>query len=155
MRISCSICHTIPATAGVELCWAVVRCTCSGWRPGLEFSSSSISAVMSSAAVGGCAGQQLQSAERLLDVHPSWCCSWEWAERVEWCPALLLFTRNDRGISKEGLKPRQMRSGYNLKWKFNSLFIIIFFNKFSEQYNMYNSAVKRLINIILILHIRR
>lgn len=67
---------------------------------------------------------------------------------------IVAFQKRDWSHDRWGQVTIWNDSTTNLKW-FNSLFIIIIFNKFSEQYNMYNSAVKRLINIILILHIRR
>lgn len=71
---TCHIMLNLPHYSSHCWCWTVLSCsyTCSGWRPELGFSSSSssISAIMGSAAVGGCAGQQLQSSGATAG-HPS------------------------------------------------------------------------------------
>lgn len=110
-------CRTIPVTAGVTLCWAVLHVPAvdegqaPAPAPSLLFWVWLLSVDVQ--------GSRSRADEWLLDVHPSWCRCWEWAERVEWCPALLLFTRNDRGISSAAMKP-QMRSGYSLNGKDNT-----------------------------------
>lgn len=112
-----SLYHTIPVTAGVTLCWAVLHVPAvdegqaPAPAPSLLFWVWLLSVDVQ--------GSRSRADEWLLDVHPSWCRCWEWAERVEWCPALLLFTRNDRGISSAAMKP-QMRSGYSLNGKDNT-----------------------------------